>query len=228
MPGANLTMNDMQELRGVLGQIRDEQGQTRATLEFMLKHLEKLNGRTAKTEERCGVIENSVRDTMAEARGAWKAITAGAAIIGAAASWAAKHFLPLFFVAAAYSQTAIKPDQLRAAPPDPASKPVLLAFSVRGFTPVTLGPGITATQTAAGWVIDVAPNAAPAQKLTRTRTQVTAAADGSYPLTDVGVLFRNGLAMTAGVDYTWAAGRATPKTPWAADDIVIAEEIEIK
>lgn len=137
-----------------------------------------------------------------------------------------KHLL--FFTAAALSaQTTIKPDQLRAAPPE-TPKPVLLAFSAKGFSPVTLGPGITATLTAAGWVIDVAPPSPTVITLARVRTQVTADASGSFPLTAAGALYRNGLLMTAAVDYTLAAGRATPKTPWAADDIVIVEEIELK
>lgn len=127
----------------------------------------------------------------------------------------------------ATAQTTIKPDQLRAAAPE-AAKPIILAFSAKGFTPVVLGPGITATQTSTGWVIDVAPAPAPSLKLARTRAQVTAAADGSYPLTSLGVLYRNGLAMTPGVDYNWASGRATPKTPWAADDLVTTEELELQ
>jgi hypothetical protein len=136
--------------------------------------------------------------------------------------------LLLIATATLYAQTSIKPDQLRAAPPD-APKPVLLAYtSGKGFQAVTLGPGFTVTMTASGWVIDVAPTPAPALRIARVRAQVMAAADGSYPLSDIGVIFRNGLLMTAGIDYTLSAGRATPKTPWAADDIVVADEITVQ
>ena len=132
--------------------------------------------------------------------------------------------LLIFAAIAIHAQTTIKPDQLRAAAPE-APRPVLLAFSAKGFAPVILGPGITATMTATGWVIDVA---AALPTLTRTRTLATPAADGSYPLTANGALYRNGLLMTAGVDYAWAGGRATPKTPWAVDDIVVADEVTIQ
>jgi hypothetical protein len=123
------------------------------------------------------------------------------------------------------AQTTIKPEQLRTTAPD-APKPVLLAYTLRGFQSVTLGPGITATQTATGWTIDVTP-ATVKFKLVRTQTQLTPAADGSYPLSETGVLKRNGLSQTAGVDYTYTNGRATPKTPWAADDVVVADEITL-
>lgn len=227
MHGVNLTMNDMQELRGVLGQIRDENGETRATLEFILKHLETLNGRTAKTEERCSVIENNVRETMSEARGAWKAITAGAAIIGAAASWAAKHLLPLLFVAALHAQQGIKPDQLRAAAPE-GPRPTLLAYTLRGFQAVTLGTGITVTQTASGYTIDVA--AAPAPKVTAVlvQTVLARASDGTYPATPNAVICRNGLRLRLGSDYTVAGGRIVPSAAWAADDEITADEWRVE
>lgn len=132
----------------------------------------------------------------------------------------------LFFISMALSaQTTVKPDQLRAAPPE-TPKPVLLAFTTKGFQPVFLGSEFTATQTATGWTIGLVSNSVKAT-LTRTLTQLTPAADGSYPLSPTGVLKRNGLSQTAGVDYTWANGRATPKTPWSADDIVSADEITL-
>ena len=43
----------------------------------------------------------------------------------------------------------------------------------------------------------------------------------------IGVLKRNGLSQTAGVDYTYTNGRATPKIPWSTDDIVVADEITL-
>jgi hypothetical protein len=133
------------------------------------------------------------------------------------------RLLLMFAALPLLAQTTIKPDQLRAAKPEGA--PLLLACNQAGCTPVRLGPGITARIDGEFFVIEVA---AAKPRIVRTRAQVAAAADGSYPLAENGTLFRNGLAMTAGVDYTWSAGRATPRAPWAADDIVAAEELEIK
>lgn len=214
----------MDDLRDALGDIREFMGRHEAKLDNIKEQIEKQNGRVA-TLEKANLVIN---ERVAEARGAWKAISAASALIGGGAAWILKHFIPLLFVAfVAHGQTGIKPDQLRATAPETA-KPVLLAFSVRGFTPVALGPGIVATQSATGWTIDIAPSATPAPRIVRSRLAVTPAADGSYPLTENGVLFRNGLAMTAGVDYTFAAGRATPKTPWPADDLVVADEVTIQ
>jgi hypothetical protein len=136
--------------------------------------------------------------------------------------------LLLLTCSALVAQTTIKPDQLRAAAPD-APKPTLIGYtSTKGFQPVTLGANIGVTQTATGWIIDALPATFQPPTLTRTLTRVSPDAGGAYPLTANGALFRNGLLMARDTDYTWAAGKATPKTPWAADDIVIAEEIEIK
>ena len=123
------------------------------------------------------------------------------------------------------AQTTVAPGQLRPAAPE-APKPILLAFTAKGFQPVTLGPEFTATQTATGWTINVAAASAKVN-LARTQIQLTPAADGSYPLSPTGVLKRNGLSQTAGVDYTYTNGRATPKIPWSTDDIVVADEITL-
>ena len=116
------------------------------------------------------------------------------------------------------AQTTIKPDQLRPAAPE-APRPVLLAFSLKGFTPVTLGPGISVTVTPTGYTIDAA-----GSKFILTVNQIilTPLADGTLPLAPNAVLKRNGLHMTPGIDYTYSNGKATPKTPWAADDTLVA------
>ena len=116
------------------------------------------------------------------------------------------------------AQTTVKPDQLRPAAPE-APRPVLLAFSLKGFTPVTLGPGISVTLTPTGYVIDAA---ATKWTLSVAQTVLALSPDGSVPLAPNATLKRNGLHMTPGIDYTYSNGKATPKTPWAADDLLVA------
>lgn len=122
------------------------------------------------------------------------------------------------------AQTTIKPEQLRAAPPE-APRPVLLAFGPKGFTPVTIGPAISVSTTVNGYIIDVFSWKQPV--LTVVERLVTQSADGSYDVPQNASVYRNGLRMAAGVDYTRAAAKITPKTPWAADDIVVIEEITL-
>ena len=138
-------------------------------------------------------------------------------------------FILFIMSLAAFAQpprTTLRPDQLRVFPPQ-GSRPVLLAFEDGGFFPLTLGPTLGVTKTAAGWEIFVISSPTKPPILVRTETVVTAAPDGSFPLTANGALYRNGLRMAADIDYTRANGRATPLTPWAASDTVIAEEVSI-
>lgn len=121
-------------------------------------------------------------------------------------------------------RTALRPDQLRVFPPQ-GSRPVLLAFEDGGFFPLTLGPSLGVTKTASGWEIFVISLPPKPPVVVRTETVVTAAPDGTYPLTDKGVLYRNGLRMAVGIDYTRANGRAAPLTPWSTSDTVLVEEI---
>ena len=127
----------------------------------------------------------------------------------------------------AQTTTSIKPDQLRQTPAQSTS-PILLAFSPFGFTPVILGLGITVTQTPNGYLLDFAAPPAPKAKISRLQYILTRAFDGTYTLTGNTILYRNGLLMTPGADYTLTAGRVTPLTPWATDDIVVADEIRIE
>ena len=219
---------ELQRIETMLHQLLDRSGKHETMTALNTQKLDNVDKNVEELKERTKENEETL-NSHAKIIDRWKwalGIIGPFALL--AASWLARKILPVLFVAVvAHGQTGIKPDQLRATSPE-AAKPVLLAFSVRGFTPVALGPGIVATQSATGWTIDIAPSAAPAPRIVRSRLAVTPSADGSYPLTENGVLFRNGLAMTAGVDYTFAAGRATPKTPWPADDLVIADEVTIQ
>lgn len=108
MQGA-MTMDDLRE---ALGDIREFMGRHDEKLENIKEQIAKQNGRVAKLED----AHDLMKDKVAEARGAWKAISAASALIGGGVAWAAthavKHFLPLLFVVAAYSQTASISDTL--------------------------------------------------------------------------------------------------------------------
>lgn len=104
MQGA-MTMDDLRE---ALGDIREFMGRHDEKLENIKEQIAKQNGRVSRLED----AHNEMKDKVAEARGAWKAISGVSALIGGGVVWAAKHFLPLLFVAAAYSQTASISDTL--------------------------------------------------------------------------------------------------------------------
>ena len=89
MQGA-MTMDDLRE---ALGDIREFMGRHDEKLENIKEQIAKQNGRVAKLEE----AHDMMKDRIAEARGAWKAISAASALIGGGVAWAAKHLLPLLF-----------------------------------------------------------------------------------------------------------------------------------
>lgn len=85
----------MDELRDALGDIREFMGRHDEQLRGIKEHLEKQNGRVGKLED----AHLTIKEKVAEARGAWKAVSAISAVVGGGVAWAAKHFLPLLFVA---------------------------------------------------------------------------------------------------------------------------------
>jgi hypothetical protein len=98
----------MDDLREALGDIRELMGRHDEKLENIKEQIAKQNGRVSKLED----AHDMMKDKVAEARGAWKAITAASALIGGGVAWAAKHFLPLLFVAALHAQTATISDAI--------------------------------------------------------------------------------------------------------------------
>ena len=108
------------------------------------------------------------------------------------------------------AQTAVKPEQIRAAAA-PAVR--LLAFDAAGrLTMLTVGDGV---QIVNGALVAVA--STPPVLVT---TRLVRDASGNYPAT-AGVVTRNGITQERGVDYAITAGALVPATPWSAEDIVL-------
>ena len=87
-----MALEQFERLEALLSGIRDEQAEyrTEAALQRqelgqIKEHLAKLNGRTARSEDRLTAIEYA----QIEARGAWKGAVAVASAVGGAISWAA-------------------------------------------------------------------------------------------------------------------------------------------
>lgn len=93
----------MDELRDSLNEIMRFMGRHDEALRGINEQLTKQNGRVSKLEE----SHAAIHERVAEARGAWKAISAASALIGGGVAWAAKHFLPILFIAAVKEQTAV-------------------------------------------------------------------------------------------------------------------------
>jgi chromosome segregation ATPase len=84
------TLPQFERLEAILTSLRDEQSETRTEaalqrqeLGQIREHLAKLNGRTARSEDRLTAIEYA----QIEARGAWKGAVAVASAVGGVISW---------------------------------------------------------------------------------------------------------------------------------------------
>ena len=92
-----MALDQFERLQSLVEGIRDEAGETRVEMAllrqemvYVREHLQKLNGRVCRTEERMGLLETAA----IEARGAWKAAVAIASLIGSIASAVAGKLLP--------------------------------------------------------------------------------------------------------------------------------------
>ena len=92
-----MALDQFERLQSLVEGIRDEAGETRVEMAllrqemvYVREHLQKLNGRVGRTEERMGLLETAA----IEARGAWKAAVAIASLIGSIASAVAGKLLP--------------------------------------------------------------------------------------------------------------------------------------
>lgn len=85
-----MALDQFERLQSLLMDLREEAGEMRTELALLRQeathtkeHLQRLNGRVGKSEDRLSVIETAT----IEARGAWKAAVAIASLVGGAASW---------------------------------------------------------------------------------------------------------------------------------------------
>jgi len=129
----------------------------------------------------------------------------------------------------AQTPTSIRPEQLRSAAPE-APRPTLLAITLRGFTSVTLGPGISVTQSPNGYTIDAAPAQSPKFNIVLIQSTLPRAADGTYPAAPNSIIHRNGLRMELGSDYAVSNGRIlfAASAGVTADDKITADEFRIE
>jgi len=78
------------DVRAEAGEMRTELALVRQEMTWVREHLQRLNGRVEKSEQRLGALEMAA----IEARGAWKVLVAVASLVSAAASTIVGKLLP--------------------------------------------------------------------------------------------------------------------------------------
>ena len=99
--GATLSMDQFDRLESLLTNLRDEFGESRIEsavqsqrLGQIEKHLERLNGRTAKAEDALSRLDKIVEAAINHGRGAWWAIAGISSTLATVAPMIAKRLLP--------------------------------------------------------------------------------------------------------------------------------------
>jgi hypothetical protein len=114
----------------------------------------------------------------------------------------------------AHAQTRITLDQIKA----PAGQVRLLILEADGkLSTVTLGDGL---EIVGG---QIKAKAIPAGfRLVKGEYALVRAEDGTYSASDESAIFRNGMLMSIGLDYTLVGGRVRPAEPWPSTDMITA------
>ena len=129
--------------------------------------------------------------------------------------------LVLFTALALAAQTRLPIDQLKG----PPGEVRLLALDAAGkLTTLTLGEGLEIS----GSVIKMKAVPVPSgYALIKSEDLLLIAPDGTYSASTGMSIYRNGMLMSAGSDYTMVAGRVRPAEPWSASDVITAVSYRI-
>lgn len=79
----------MHDMRAEIGEQQVSQAIATEKLSNIEKHLEKLNGRTAKSEDKL----TELSELRAEIHGGWRVAVFVSGLLGSAASWVASHYI---------------------------------------------------------------------------------------------------------------------------------------
>ena len=114
------------------------------------------------------------------------------------------------------AQTRLPIDQLKG----PPGEVRLLALDATGKPiTLTLGEGLAIID---GKIRTRAETVPTGWTITKAEYLLVRAEDGTYSAAEDYAIYRNGMMMSVGSDYTLVNGRIRPAEPWAATDTVIA------
>lgn len=123
-------------------------------------------------------------------------------------------------------QTTVPPSQLRESSALQSSPSQIRLYAVdptkQGVISVKPGAGLSLRSTPEGWVLEATAMSIRMQSRTLTRN-----AAGNYPVGLVAIVYRNGLIMSLGLDYTHNGEAVIPLQPWASDDTVVAVQLVV-
>lgn len=129
--------------------------------------------------------------------------------------------LAIFTALALAAQTRLPIDQLKG----PPGEVRLLALDATG-KPITLilGEGL---EIVGGQIKMRAIPVPSGYALIKSEDLLLIAPDGTYSASTGMSIYRNGMLMSAGSDYTLVAGRVRPAEPWSASDVITAVSYRI-